>query len=143
LSYCVSDKYKDAVAFTKPGEQFLGVNTYIDDKIHAMMDDTDLSQDQVEELLMTHEYMHSAQDIEKFGNNVLIVEADNELKLASYFNDIAQSSDDSQLKERYGQMAEVCLARYSGIISCMQGSDDEHHVEGIELSEISDYCIDS
>jgi hypothetical protein len=130
IPYGDSNKENDAVAWTMPEAGATGVNTYIDDKINAMSRETGLSEDQVEELIMTHEYMHNAQDLEKLGGNVLLIEANNELNLANYFHNIAENSADEQTKERYEGMAEVCLGRYYGITNAMGGAPNTDEPAG-------------
>jgi hypothetical protein len=123
IPYGDSNREHDAVAWTIPEAGATGVNTNIDDKIRTMMADTGLTEDQVEELLITHEYMHNAQNLEKFNGNVLLVEANNELNLAKYFNNISERSSNEETKARYEGMAEVCLGRYHGIIQAIGGKD--------------------
>lgn len=126
--YGASNQHEDAVAWTNPEEGILGVNTYIDDKIQRMAGETGLSKGQVKELCITHEYMHQAQNLSKFGDNVYLIESDNELNLAKYFYDTAMNSKDQNTRERYTEMTKVCLGRYLGIMAAylqQQGIDVE------------------
>lgn len=125
--YGASNQNEDAVAWTNPEEGILGVNTYIDDKIMQMAKESGLSENQTKELCITHEYMHNAQNLSRFGDNVYLIEADNELKLAEYFYDNAVKADDQETREKYTGMTKVCLGRYLGIMAAYM------HENGIDV----------
>jgi len=146
--YGASNQDENAVAWTAPEEGILGVNTYIDDKIHQMAQGSGLTEEQTKELVMTHEYMHNSQDTARFGNNVYMVESDNELNLARYFYDTAISAEDKETREKYIDMSKVCLGRYMGIMASylkQQGIEvNEENMEQIfEESGFADYAKNS
>lgn len=137
ISYAISKKNKDAIAFTSPGTGMIGVNTYFDEKIEDVVKNTGLDKSQAIEMSLAHEYIHNAQDIEKFGNNRSLIEADCQLKTAQHFYDISQNSSDEHTKQRYEEMAMICLGSYHGIVSTMQKQGNQKIQE--PKAEISDY----
>ena len=139
-SYGASNESDDSIAWTNTRTGTIGVNTYADDNIQKMSELTGLSTGQIEELCMTHEYMHNTQG--DLGNNVYLIEADVELKLAKYFYNTAMNSEE---KERYLEMADVCLKRYVGMMASYLGIrpeelNEETVDELIEDSGFAEYA---
>ncbi|MBW2992012.1 hypothetical protein KY345_02225 [Candidatus Woesearchaeota archaeon] len=140
ISYAISKKNKNAIAFTAPGTGMIGVNTYFDEKIRDVVNHTGLDESQAAEISIAHEYIHNAQDIEKFGNNRMLIEADCHLKTAQLFYDISEKSSDEQTKQRYADMAEVCLGSYYGVVSAMKKQHNGNKIIPFPgKAEISDY----
>jgi hypothetical protein len=117
----------DAVAWTKIGEQTTGIDAYLDNKVAKLSESSGLSKDQAVELLLTHEYMHNAQDISP-ETDVHLVESGNELNLAKYFYHTSINSKDSETRKHYLDLTNVCIGRYLGIMAAylkQQGADIE------------------
>jgi hypothetical protein len=103
--------YAEAVARTNT-EDSLEVNYHFKDLVTWMAEEHGLSEEEVEELVLTHELVHLAQPghIKKGMPMPYVAEIDAELVLTQYFADKAMNAS-NQMKDKYERMAQATYER--------------------------------
>ena len=141
-------------AFALPELGVIGINTYSEDILERVAEESRYTVDPINQVLeewYTHEYGHLAQDLAKYeGNPELmdsercLVEAKNEMALSKFFYYKTINSSD-ETEERYNaEIMNNCLNRYLGMyVNYLkeQGEDIEVNEETVKdmLSEFAEY----